>query len=84
MKLPLAVCAVFCVALPAAAGPDRVPVEMPPPDYAGQTFTDTRGCVFVRLEIEGQRPIWVERLDASDAPHCPKSAPGDVIVAKAG
>ena len=43
--------------------------ELPPMDYAKPTFTDARGCVYVRAEMGGWT-LWVQRLTEAGQPDC--------------
>jgi hypothetical protein len=52
---------------PAEAGPE--PSELPPPDYAGQQYVDSRGCLFLRAGYGGQT-LWVPRVTRGGQPLC--------------
>ncbi|MFV0492055.1 MAG: SPOR domain-containing protein [Pseudorhodobacter sp.] len=45
------------------------PAEMPPADFAGQQYVDSRGCVFLRTGVDGQIR-WVQRMTADRQPLC--------------
>ncbi|SDW16339.1 SPOR domain-containing protein [Roseicitreum antarcticum] len=53
-----------------------VPAEMPPADYSGNQYSDSRGCLFIRASFDG-RVTWVPRFDGNRQPICttPASAP---------
>lgn len=55
-------------ALPAGAEPVR-PAELPPADFAGQQYVDSRGCMFVRAGTETE-VLWVPRVSRQGVPIC--------------
>jgi len=56
------------LALPAGAEPLR-PAELPPPDYAGQQYVDSKGCLFTRAGRPGE-VIWLPRVTRKGVPIC--------------
>ena len=53
----------------------RGPREVPGPGYAGQQYTDSAGCVFLRAGING-RVTWVARVDRQRRQLCGYPASG--------
>ncbi|MGV6849604.1 MAG: SPOR domain-containing protein [Marinibacterium sp.] len=45
------------------------PAEVPPDWFAGSSFVDSRGCVFVRAEVNG-RTDWAPQVTADRRPVC--------------
>lgn len=71
MTPPVARAAVLLALLAAAAAardPIR-PAELPPADYAGQQYVDSKGCMFVRAGTAAE-VIWVPRVTREGAPLC--------------
>ena len=58
--------ALLLAALPAEAEPIR-PAELPPADYAGQQYVDSKGCMFVRAGAGG-KVVWVPRVSREGVP----------------
>jgi predicted small lipoprotein YifL len=53
---------------PAAAGLTG-PAELPPPEYAGQQYVDSKGCLFLRTWSKGKE-IWTPRVTRDGVPLC--------------
>jgi hypothetical protein len=45
------------------------PAELPPDDYAGQQYIDSKGCLFLRAGPEGNE-TWVPRVSRDGTPLC--------------
>lgn len=77
------------VALCLASGPQALaeiarPAELPPSDYRGQQYVDSRGCLFMRAGQPGNE-IWIPRVTRQGVPLCGNPPSGDrVPVAEEG
>lgn len=68
--------AALCVVL---AGPSVAelpgPAELPPKDYAGQQYVDSKGCLFLRAGPKGDES-WVPRVTRDGLPICDQPPSG--------
>jgi hypothetical protein len=65
----------ICAVQGAMAQDLRGPRELPGPDYRGQQYVDSAGCVFLRAGING-RVSWVPRVDRQRRQLCGYPATG--------
>jgi len=75
--------ALFCA--PVAAREPLTPAELPPRDYRGQQYVDSRGCMFLRAGTDA-RAEWIPRVTRDGVPLCgnPPSGKRVPIVGEAG
>ena len=60
---------VLALALPAQARDVIRPAELPPADYAGLQYVDSKGCMFVRAGTAAE-VLWVPRVSREGTPVC--------------
>jgi cell division septation protein DedD len=46
-----------------------MPAELPPADFAGQQYVDSKGCLFVRAG-DGTKVLWIPRVSRDGAQVC--------------
>lgn len=63
------IAACILAALPALAREPLRPAELPPPDFLGQQYVDSRGCAFVRAGIGGE-VLWIPRVSREGRQLC--------------
>ncbi len=54
------------------------PAELPPPDFQGQQYVDSRGCLFLRAGDAGG-VIWIPRVTRGGAPICDQPPSGQRV-----
>jgi cell division septation protein DedD len=60
---------IMALAIPAQARDVIRPAELPPADYAGLQYVDSKGCMFVRAGTAGE-VLWVPRVSREGTPVC--------------
>ncbi len=53
------------------------PAELPAPDYQGQSYIDTKGCIFLRAGYGGD-VNWVPRVDQNRKPICGQTPTNEI------
>lgn len=66
------------LATPALAQDIRRPAELPPADYAGQQYVDSRGCLFMRAGPQGNE-MWLPRVTRDGVPLCGNPPSGNRV-----
>jgi hypothetical protein len=61
--------AILLLGTTAAFAQGDAPAELPPAGFEGRQYVDSRGCVFLRAEVDGA-VTWVAQLTASREPIC--------------
>jgi len=64
-----AIATLTLLALAAPALSSNQPAEPPPEGFGGRQYVDSQGCVFVRVEVDGQVG-WAPRLQRDRSPLC--------------
>jgi hypothetical protein len=78
MRANLSAAAIWTVlTVPALAEP-VVPAELPPADYAGQQYVDSKGCLFMRAGPEGNER-WIPRVTREGTPLCDNPPSGQRV-----
>jgi hypothetical protein len=67
----------LCLAGPAVAEMSG-PAELPPKDYAGQQYVDSKGCLFMRAGPKGDES-WIPRVTRKGVPLCDNPPSGERV-----
>jgi hypothetical protein len=59
----------WLIAIGPSAAEQAVPAELPPKDYAGQQYVDSKGCMFLRAGPKGNE-TWIPRVTRDGVPLC--------------
>ncbi len=70
--------ALVLTAVPGQARALTEPAELPPPEYRGQQYVDSKGCLFMRAGPPGQT-IWIPRVTRDGTPLCGNPPSGDRV-----
>jgi hypothetical protein len=63
-----------------AAAQLAVPAELPPDDYAGQQYVDSKGCLFMRAGPKDAE-TWIPRVTREGVPLCGNPPSGQRVPA---
>ena len=66
------------LAVPAAAREPIEPAELPPPDYRGLQYVDSKGCLFMRAGTPGN-VLWLPRVTREGVPLCGNPPSGNRV-----
>jgi hypothetical protein len=78
MRANLSAAAIWTVlTVPVLAEP-VVPAELPPADYAGQQYVDSKGCLFMRAGPKGNER-WIPRVTREGTPLCDNPPSGQRV-----
>jgi hypothetical protein len=70
LTLPVAAALVLTLAPATSSAQDGYgPAELPPPEYLGQQYADSRGCLFVRAGT-ADKVLWIPRVTRQGMPMC--------------
>ena len=70
--------AIWLVLVGPSAAELAVPAELPPEDYAGQQYVDSKGCLFLRAGPKGNEN-WVPRVTRDGVPLCDNPPSGNRV-----
>jgi hypothetical protein len=77
---PLRALAIGLLLAGPAAAQLAVPAELPPDDYAGQQYVDSKGCIFMRAGPQGDE-TWIPRVTRDGVPLCGNPPSGQQVPA---
>lgn len=69
------VCGLGAVSLPLSARDLITPAELPPPEFRGQQYVDSKGCLFMRAGQAG-KTLWIPRVSRLGVPQCGNAPSG--------